>query len=652
MPFDPNKPFEVIGGGGGFDPSKPYEAAPDELKKPWHTSTEDWETYDPRQRQNAVKIGTPEPPQPDVRVPNDQTAPMGAATIGGLAGATLGAAGGPAGMVAGGALGGAAGRYAGEVINNLTGRANKSMPEMGKSALHEGYWQALLGAGFPIAARLKEGLIAGAVGIGPEQMKIGRDMAAAGMAPGIADVAKGVFPQTFENVIGRFPFAGAPFRQAFGGHDEKLFRFADEGKVARANRQTQNQVESAGTPRNATDVGEEMFDRGTATYKKFRDDATKLYDDARSAATAADLPTNNLRKAADDITREWDAGAVEGMTRAEPEVVQRARELAGAPERLTFKQYEAVSNEMDRLFRVAKTDGHSFKKSYEFDAAAKQDLDGLSDPAALQKFKDAEKFFADGRKTFETPVAKKFGTVEKKVFGFGFEEAGTRNPDELMALAFSKRSPQAMAQLHDLVGKQTFSDALATSLDDVFSKSMKDVIVNGQPAKVLDADLVRKSLGMDRERGPAFQSLATAYRLAGKPGGADQLVKFLEAVDATTARGAPNLSQFLSRRAALGGTGGVEGAFPMGRAIIQGSVGPLITFLGARRISHILASPERLRDMTIMLDPQSRAEAIEAAYRRIAKAIPVAAATSGGGAEEIPAGAQRGTQQLRDLVAQ
>jgi len=547
--------------------------------------------------------------------------------LGGVGGAAVGAASGLGvasipGAIAGGAMGAGGGQYLGDVILNALksagiyqGGQQKPTEQMVEGAVKTGALDAGLSMGMPVVGRAFQGAKSAILGVGQQGLDAYRAAGEHGINLGLSDVAQRALPRLYEKVIGSFPLMGGPIRRAY---DRKI------GEVDRA---TGNVVESIGEAKGISESGREMTDAVKAEFDRFKAATGERYNAARQAASAASMKTDNLKRVAGEIVGEWDAQAVGGVQRQEPPVVAAARQYAAAPDTISFQQYEGMADELDRLIDLARRDGYRFGQGLGVMDALKADRATLSDPAARQALDEADAFFAEGRKKFDTVTGQQFGKVDRNIFRPGFDRPGSINADEVFTRAFDTRSPQAMKELRSLVGEDAFNNALASHIERKLSSAATEQVVRGDPRQVLSAQKAGEALGFANPKSPEFSALAAAFNVAGKPDGVRALKQFLDAVSSATERGAPNVSQFLARRGVMGGVGALESAMPFAATAlaaegggIKSALGTLLGFVAANRLSNRLSDPKFLREMAIIVDPKNPDELREAVLKRILSA--------------------------------
>jgi hypothetical protein len=528
-----------------------------------------------------------------------------AVMTGALAGGTAGATLGPVGAVAGGALGAAGGSAAydtGKNVARATGLASGPQTPTSQivaNAAEEAKWEAMLGPLGPILGRLKAAVVGRGAGLRPEGVQMAREAEQRGINLGLADVGTGPANEPLQKVFGSFPVVGGPSRHAYNR------------KVGEVNRAAEGFVENIDTPRPTPEMGVELQQQAQRTYEGVRGQVDDAYGVARQSAEAsgATVPTDNIRRAARQFLEEYaasrprtaDGAPIDPV--ADHPLMRQAQALANLQPTLTTQQYEALTRDFDMLLRQAQREGFQFRNVERVRQGAEADFAAMSDPETLARFQQARQAHSEGMAQFETPTARKFEQVDRNAFGPGYESAGPRNADELMTTAWQVKSPAAMQQLHQLVGPDTFRQALASKLDDALDQSYRMTVVNGREVPVFDAATFRRNLGLTgRTQGQAYQALQTAFNLSGSGTRMADLEKFLQQAEAATGRDVPNVSTFLARRAGMAGMRGVEGATLIG-SMAQFGPAAMLPFFAGRRISTMLSDPDYLRDLTRLMDP-------------------------------------------------
>lgn len=576
-----------------------------------------------------------------------------AVTAGALTGAEIGSPLGPLGVLGGGVLGAGAVAAGWDNIRNalisagiLKGDPQKA-DEVAKDAVGQMTMEAAGGGAFPVAGRLAKIAKARLGGVDEAASRAADIAKQLGINLGIVDVGKSPLPKGYEMVAGRFPYVGSPFRKAM------------QRKAGEVEQAAKGLISDIGDVQPVAEMGEQLTGAAKKSFAEFKAARDSRYNSWRDMADNLDaqIPTANLQKSAADYVTAYDAErAVYGKTQQatldpskEPPFIERARKIATIQPTLSPKQYEAVLRDFDTDLARSQNEGFQFKNVDQVRRAAKADFDNIQIPGATgglvpapalaQTRRAIDEWFHGALAKFETPTAKVFGRVDKKMFDVGFEEAGTRNADEMLTLAFSKKSPQAMKDLRALVGEKAFRNAVATKLHDVYDGAMQDMIIGGKMTKVPNIAKFRETLGLGKPKSPEYATLVEGLKQSGTGVTVKQLEDFADAAEAAIGRGSPEASTFLARRAVMGGAGAIETALPLGAALHYMSIWPLALIAAARKGSSFFADPRKLEEVTALVNPRTPEQYKEQIAKRVLRGLGV-----GGTLSAVEAKAQAGGQ--------
>lgn len=572
-----------------------------------HYSDMPREEFDKRLAEKEIQR-TPEP------LPGGKAA---AVMAGGTAGAIAGSGVGPWGTLAGGALGAAGGYYTHEGIKSglkAAGVYEGPLPgsrEMAENALREVRDELMWGGGAMAVGELAR---LGKAGItkwlaSPE----GRQFASRakrqfGIDLGLIDITESRFLKGYPKIVGKFPVIGTPFREAAERKSKQVYA-ARERLLFRL-----------GPSANLAELGVDLNAAAKNMYRGVRDEVNRRYEDAYRIAdeTQAAVPTEGVRQSiADELTAfQQRRPTAEGkpITRQKPSpLLEFAEDYANLDPALNVRQYDGMLEDLDVAMAMAKESGWDLKPFLNIKRAAEEALQNISHPEAAQAFKAADEYFAKAMRTFESPVAQKYARVEKRPFRHGLSKPGTLNADEIFNAVFNSKSPQTMRDLRRLVGLEEFRRVTRAHIDNAWQSAME----GAKAGQVFNPDTFARHLGLDNARSGQYAALEEALRYT--PMDISDLKEFNDVVRAAFKEGVPDPSQFVSRRAVLGGArsalraflpfaggasvGGAAGGTLFGA---MGGVGGVTTGVAAtylaRMGSKALARPRDMKVLKIMLD--------------------------------------------------
>ena len=562
------------------------------------------------------------------------------AAIGGIGGAVAGAPTGPGavatsagGAIAGGALGSMAGSAVYDNVTNLV-KAIQDKPEevvnalgVTKNMLKEGATDAAfsMGGGLLQPVRLGRALLAKMSGVTTEASEAIQQAAQRfGIGLGAVD-AGGSLPGAYAKTIGVFPFAGTPLRKA------------EKAKIEQANTAVDRILDDFGPAATMDQIGIDMVQAAKGANAEFKGTAAGLYrafDDAVQSAARQDIiPTRVLNEDGSiGGIRAWADQAMQESAKAEikladgtvmPRVGTEEADsfissLSKLPELITPTQYRQLITDLSDLIGKRLKDGTDVRKLTEAKRAMEEsfanvrtDLLPQGEGEAVRNSLDAANtFYAKGIVQFQTRAAQAFERVDRLIFSSGAEKAGSLNADEIYKVAVNLKSPQQIADLTKLVGRGNIKRAASRHFDDAVNGARTDVQLMGQTISMVDPFALEKHLGLDKAS--QLSGLREFYKTAGVD--LDRVSDLLNVMKKI--EGIGNASEFVRRRAVLGGTAALTG-IGAGVGAAGGASAGAITTVGtallARHFSKVFASPEKLLLMTTALD-----EAKQIAVRRMA----------------------------------
>ncbi len=559
---------------------------------------------------------------------NRDTAVMLGASAGGVipgmvAGGTAGLAGGlaapvtaPLGALAGGILGAGAGSLlydltqdAPEIVeatkqgrigeaSSVLETSQRALSEMGKEAK----WGGGTMAAGPVLNRLGKPLVGKLMGVlNPEARRItdlghaqGIDLAASHVSP--RKLVKGL-----PRVLGVFPFVGSPYRKGqarvVGQLDE---RAAD----------LLNTLAPAST---RYDVAKGLTEAAVKRYGKYDRVASVLYN--RFYKIADDLPvkdivpTQPLKEELAEVARRE---GIEQITLQSGESFKAfgtdaigdwLRQVSGMSEHITIEQARGLERQLNAILRTGAKEGWdvsrlSGMKQALQESKATLDISRLS-PGDAQRvigaWQQANEFFAETRRVFETGTARRFGRVDKNIFRKGVFKPGTTNQDQIFESVFQAKSPEALSDLRRLVGPGEFSKASRKFLDTAFNAARVPAKEGALVEDMFSAAKFEKRLGLDTKEG--WDALGEMLK------GSDVTVKdwqnFLEVAKKATDITIRDPSTFVMRRFVLGA--GLAGSVAMGAGQVSIPAAVFVSYV-ARSGAKFMMNKNQLRRMTRVLD--------------------------------------------------
>lgn len=540
-------------------------------------------------------------------------------TVGSVGGALVGAPAGPgaaATFVGGGMLGAAAG----DVLYNILNAPETPISSPVEAIAEEGMFQAA-GPVLSKTIRPLKSAISKVAGVGKEgAQRLIQKAEGLGIDLGAINVSDNDTLRSITKVLGVLPYVGTPIRKA----SEKQFK-----QLEAASQNILNEVAP-----NATlfEVGVDLSNAASSKFNKFSRIAAakynKFFNMVEEAGNPAIINTGSVKEALGNIGAKRQASSIPGVAAETSEMTQFVDDLAQLPERITATQARGLQKRINTLLTEAASTGSKkgmgdlleVKSSLEA-AFHNPDIDFLKGLNVVPQetaddigrtLADANKFYAENIKRFETPSAKRFGRIDKNIFKPGFQKPGTRPEDQAFSAVFDTKSPQALQDLRDVVGKMSFKKAARKHLDDAFTQSFIEDAATG--AKTFNSNRFIKKLNLDTPEG--LQVLEETLKDTGvRP---QTLRDFAEVAQKIGEVPIPLSSSFLQRRLLLGGVGALGvtgGAFGIGAIPMMS-----ILFLG-RKTFDAMANPAALKSMTKLLDDSIPTRAKRRAYVELTRKL-------------------------------
>ncbi len=456
----------------------------------------------------------------------------------------------------------------------------------------------------------------------------------------------------YGRVIGVFPYVGQPIKKTMAGKADILNKTADETLDLFA-------------PNVAlTKLGIDMTEASKSTFGDFKRVTGFLYDDFFQTASKVRQPiisTKTFKNSLQNYVNLIDDGTIKikGKKLKSPQkdaIYQYAKSAQNMDDFINVNQYKALVKDIKTFAKQSQKEGYNIKVLTGFKGALEKDLAELSKQKYLNnlvkngviknpnlaseigtKLKFANKVYANGLENslvvktatgekkkltptvgisaFQTPTAKKFMMVDKNIFGAGFQQPGSITADQLGNVLLANRnvSPQLLDDLRNLVGKKQFDRFVRARIQQGFDKSLvlsKEGGVNGlifDPFKFEDALGLNTSSGRD-----LIKAMLKDSKLS-----IEKLDDFFAIAKNHAGLQIPDVSNFVARRATLGGTKSLFGGFAMGYSTYKEPFKGLAMIYFARRGSGFLSNPKQLDDVMTVLDPNSTASKVKIASLKL-----------------------------------
>lgn len=567
------------------------------------------------------------------------------------AGGTLGAVIGtpvapPFGTIAGGALGAAAGSAVFDNVSNLVATLQDRPEDIvggmegARSMLGEGAMDVAFAMGGAVAQPLRfaRALLGKISGVTSEaSLGLQRTAERLGIGLGAVDVGGGL-PRGAARTIGVFPFTGTPFRAG------------QRAKITEAEAAVNRTLDTFGPAGTMDQIGIDMVSAARGARSEFKETAAQLYrtfEDAVEGAARQDIiPTQFTREDGSiggiamfalEAAEEAAGGAIrlaDGsiLPRAgTEEAVEFVARLQDLPPLITPAQHRQLAQDLSDLIGKNLRDGADVRQL----TAAKEALEegfgnirtDLLPPEqgeAIRATLDAaNNFYTKGIVQFQSRAAQAFERVDRTIFSSGAERAGSLNADEIYRVAVNLRSPQQIRDLTKLVGQNNMRRAASAQFRDAVTVARTDIQLMGDTFSVVNPVALERQLGLAGARRGDIEGLREFYKTAGVDlDDVTDLIAVMKKIE-----GVGNASEFIRRRAVLGGVGAATGALAGvgGGAIAGGAPGGMVTALGmtvlSRHFAKIFASPDKLKMMVNALDEAADETTRRSVLGRLVNAI-------------------------------
>ena len=474
-----------------------------------------------------------------------------------------------------------------------------------------------------------------------------------------------VISKGYGRVIGIFPYVGGPTKTAFAKKADFLNKTADDT------------LNTFGPNVTLSKLGIDMTKASKSTFEEFRRVSGFFYDDFFKAVdnigNTPVISTQNYKKALEKYVKLVDGGKIKGVVDPRKDAIYKYAKSTSKriPQYINATQYQALKEGIKYYANLAKKDGvnvkvltgfkssletdlrlltkesyqdNLLKKVYPLTNSKKKQLDPnlISDIANKLKFADkvyatglqnsmikeiAEKegkkkvkdlVAVPGRRTFDAPISGTFKRVDKNIFGAGFETPGSLNADELAeALLKRNASPKFFKDLKSIVGQKQFDRFVRSKLQKAYDGSLIPAADKKIGGLMFDPYKFEKNLGLNTEAGRELLE----EMLKGSKVTIDKLDSFFDVAKNHAGLKVPDVSSFVARRAALGGTRSLLGGVVMTAGVTTNPVLGIPLIFMARRTSGFLSNPKQLDDVMRVLDPNSTAAQIKTTSLKLLDAM-------------------------------
>ena len=530
------------------------------------------------------------------------------ARTGAKVGASLGRFGGPWGMLAGGMIGGTLGYVGsllgyeltlndlnrkgmlytptyneiGEFIGNRQGINRPTKEKLVEYLKHEAKVDAMFQGGFfaarPVFKMLGYGTRNLITGVGAKELALARQLKeTTGITPSISDISRYEIIRAMPQVIGRLPFFRRPFVKATSIKQEQLFNTAKDKIFLNGPTFTLADLGhdmSAVRERITKEIATAVDNKYAAWYNALGDNPAIAWNAARAKSKEGAKWMENLGMPPEDLVKN--------------SLYRKLANYGGTAEGSVWRSGAPMTAEQWKQMRLGLTNDVLYNKdlSVEMKGVARNVLRAMEeDMANLVKanpnlYKNADKLLQEADQSFKNmmilfgdPTVKALGKDSKFAFVNAIKQPGTKYANELLDSALKDfRSPEAMERLHQILGGEMFGRVMKAKLIDSFQNSFTksttkpgltnigDDFFENFDDLAFDSTFFKRSLGLDEAGKPLkrkLDALTKGLDLGGtgqKLPTAQELLNFADAAGTFFNGKNMNISTFLTRRAALGGT--------------------------------------------------------------------------------------------------
>ena len=375
----------------------------------------------------------------------------------------------------------------------------------------------------------------------------------------------GRFVRGTRNIIGRLPFFGKPFKTA------------DTAQV-KGIREARDTLMDGVAPivRTVAETGVDLSSSALRRAKLIGEEFNRLYTQVlnRADASGALVPTEALRRAARGIVdelqklprRPGQGGALQpigmpGPTAFDDSIIQWAKnDLLAIEAEITPTQFKSLTKGLNRMIQKAQAEGASdrFGHLTVLRSAMEEDFGHIVGPDAItRQLRGLDASFRQWAELMEGATAQRINRGTRGFGKFLGEGRQTKEADELFPLVFNMKSPEAMQELHRLVGTGSFRAAIGAHVEGVMKKAFKggDVGDDLSPIRkrsLIDFDKLQRELGLGKSGSPERAAFAKALKLAGSESSVGDFEKFFNAAQLALSQNDTDVAALLARRLALG----------------------------------------------------------------------------------------------------
>ena len=546
--------------------------------------------------------------------------------IGGIAGGVVGSPGSLPTMVVGSTLGTAGAGQLYDVVQGyitnqpktLDGQLSTAFQDLQREAAFQTFFAKIPGMGRYLKSKL--------VNKDAKTKSLYESAKSIGFPLSISDTGKPI-AKGYNRVIGVFPFVGTPTKKQLAGKADFLNKYSIDT------------LNTFAPNVSISNLGIDMVEAAKSTRQEFRNITSFFYDDFYKSASKLKQPvisTENFSNAAKSYIKLVDDGLIKikGKRLKTPQKDQfykYAKSIQNIDPFINISQYKAIIRDMNKFSKQSQKEGYELGQILSLKTGLEKDLNLLTKPEYYKQFskvvdvknmsdvanklKFANKVFANGlensmitkvmrdkarkqglelrnirgQKIFDRGAAKYFERVDKAIFGSGFEKPGGIYSDQLADALLKNRNltPQLLNDLNALVGKKNYDKFVRKVFQKAYDNSIVDNGVNGL---MFDPFKYEDLLGLNTESGrEIMKGLLKGSKLTIK-----QLDDFFDIAKNHGSLTIPDVSQFITRRATLGGTKSILGGVALGYGTFNDPVRGLGLIYLARKGSGILSDPKNL----------------------------------------------------------
>jgi hypothetical protein len=510
-----------------------------------------------------------------------------------------------------------------------------------KRAMNEMALEGAFPLGVGAARRGGLSLMRGTAGLRGEVMERARRIAQyseeIGIPLGMENISQSGLYRFPRSIMGRIPW--------FSKHFTRLDR--EQGRAI-LQRQEEYISHIAPVVKTVTETGTTMAANALRRARGYAKYFKREYDGfiADAEAVNARIPTTEIRKRATDLVNDFRAElpsktikAVKG-TKVVPskpppgedqeKIIEWAqKELMTLTDDMSAAQYRRLARSLNELMVKYSDNPAAAGKAAALRKGLEQDLENIIGPRELvDRIRGLNREFGAWATILEGPTGQKIGRAERGVLGhLNFQKHKTIEHDELFRVAMNVNSPDALRDLHRLVGPSAFRNATRRHVENVFSEGIEAGMKESKD-QVIRLSFVKKALGIGKEGAARRSAFAEMLRLTKSKTTIRDWEKFFDVTEAALSQKTVDVSQFLARRVVLSGaqrglrainpanifTSGKSAAATgtaagVGTGIFLGS-GPvsfatslMLAFASRSGLNRVLTNPAALRAATRAIDP-------------------------------------------------